>query len=77
MNDYHYRTAWLDEGAKYVGLCAEFPSLSWLACTQEKALSGIRLLAADCIVDMEANNEPPPKPITDNKSHYLRGEYKI
>jgi len=32
-------------------LCAEFPSLSWLAKTQEKALSGIRETVQQVIRD--------------------------
>ncbi len=26
---YTYRVTWSDEDGEYVGLCAEFPSLSW------------------------------------------------
>ncbi len=46
-----------------MGLCAEFPSLSWLAQTPEEALKGIRLVVARMLVDLEANGEPIPKPI--------------
>lgn len=46
-----------------MGLCAEFPSLSWLAQTPEEALKGIRLVVARMLVDLEANSEPIPKPI--------------
>lgn len=35
--------------AIHVGLCAEFPSLSWLAPTPEKALSGIRGLVGEVV----------------------------
>lgn len=27
---YTYRVTWSDEDKEYLGLCAEFPSLSWL-----------------------------------------------
>ncbi|MGV7292077.1 antitoxin HicB, partial [Mycobacterium kansasii] len=32
MNEYHYtyRVEWSPEDGEWVGLCAEFPSLSWL-----------------------------------------------
>ena len=50
---YTYRVTWSAEDEEYVGLCAEFPSLSWLAPTQEEAFSGIRVLVADCVVDMQ------------------------
>ena len=62
---YTYRVTWSAEDEEYVGLCAEFPSLSWLASTQEEAFSGIRLLVADCVEDMKSNNETPPEPMAD------------
>lgn len=31
------------------GLCAEFPSLSWLAPTPAKALAGVRTVVAECV----------------------------
>ena len=62
---YTYRVTWSAEDAEYVGLCAEFPSLSWLEPTQEEAFSGIRSLVADCVADMQANNEPTPEPMAD------------
>jgi predicted RNase H-like HicB family nuclease len=37
---YTYRVTWSAEDGEYVGLCAEFPSLSWLADTPENALRG-------------------------------------
>jgi|SRR5665647_1161206 len=39
---YTYRVTWSAEDNEYVGLCAEFPSLSWLSATPEAALKGIR-----------------------------------
>ena len=48
---------------EHVGLCAEFPSLSWLAKTPEAALKGIRKVVADVIVDMQANDEKIPPAI--------------
>jgi predicted HicB family RNase H-like nuclease len=48
-----------------VGLCAEFPSLSWLAPTPGEALSGVRRLVADCVDEMQTNGEPVPEPMAD------------
>ncbi len=62
---YTYRVTWSAEDEEYAGLCAEFPSLSWLAPTQDAAFSGIRELVADCVADMEANDETPPAPFAD------------
>ena len=47
MREYTYKVIWSEEDGEYVGLCAEFPSLSWLADTQKAALQGIR----DVVVD--------------------------
>ncbi|MFO8083428.1 MAG: ATP phosphoribosyltransferase regulatory subunit, partial [Desulfobacterales bacterium] len=46
---YTYRVTWSEEDNEYIGLCAEFPSLSWLADTPEKALKGIRKTVAEVI----------------------------
>ena len=64
-NHYTYRVSWSAEDEEFVGLCAEFASLSWLAPTPEEAFSGIRSLVADCVADMLANNESPPEPMAD------------
>src|SRR5208283_6246658 len=60
---YTYRITWSDEDGEYVGLCAEFPSLSWLDKTLEAALRGIRKLVAEAVSDMESNNENIPQPL--------------
>ena len=60
---YTYRVTWSEEDNEYVGLCAEFPSLSWLTDTPEQALKGIRKLVEDIVKDMVNNNEPVPEPI--------------
>ena len=62
---YTYRITWSPEDEENVGLCAEFPSLSWLAPSQDEAFSGIRSLVKDVVEDMLGNDEPPPKPIAD------------
>lgn len=64
QNDhYTYRVTWSVEDEEYVGLCAEFPSLSWLAQSPESALKGIRKTVETVIKDMKANNEEIPQPI--------------
>ena len=60
---YTYRVTWSEDDNEYVGLCAEFPSLSWLAGTPESALKGIRRIVADVVDDMRANGESVPEPI--------------
>ena len=61
---YAYRIMWSDEDMEYVGLCAEFPSLSWLAKNPEGALQGIRKIVEAAVIDMQNNNETPPSPIS-------------
>ena len=61
---YTYRVTWSEEDEEYVGLCVEFPSLSWLSNSPEEALAGIRALVADVVVDMQKNQEPIPEPIS-------------
>ena len=60
---YTYRVTWSADDDEYVGLCAEFPSLSWLADTPEAALKGVRNIVAEVIKDMTVNNEKVPEPI--------------
>ena len=60
---YTYRVTWSEDDNEYVGLCAEFPSLSRLAGTPEAALRGIRKLVADIVKDMTGNKEIVPEPI--------------
>ena len=60
---YTYRVTWSEEDHEYVGLCAEFPSLSWLASTPEAALRGIRKVVGEVVVDLEAKGELVPEPI--------------
>ncbi|MCD4847140.1 MAG: toxin-antitoxin system HicB family antitoxin [Candidatus Aegiribacteria sp.] len=62
-----YRVTWSEEDQEYVGLCTEFPSLSWLTETQESALEGIRQLVASVISDMKKNKEKIPVPISIRK----------
>ena len=63
MDKYTYRVTWSEEDGQYVGLCAEFHSLSWLADTQEAALAGIRDTVKQVIQDMQSTGEPIPQPL--------------
>ena len=60
---YTYRVVWSEEDGEYVGLCAEFPGLSWLAKTQTGALRGARALVAEVVADLKKNRELVPKPL--------------
>ena len=60
---YTYRVTWSNDDTEYAGLCAEFPSMSWLSSSPESALKGIRSLIAKAIEDMKKNHEPIPEPL--------------
>lgn len=60
---YSYRLLWSEEDGEHVGLCAEFPSLSWLAASPEAALRGMRRLVAEVVADLQASGEEIPEPI--------------
>ena len=61
---YTYRVTWSEEDQEYVGLCAEFPGLSWLAGAQEAALRGIRSVVKDVVADMKKQRESIPEPLS-------------
>src|SRR5579872_7021582 len=68
MSDkYTYRVMWSEEDKNYVGLCAEFPSLSWLDKSQDDAFEGIRRIVAETIADMKSHHEPIPEPLSSKK----------
>lgn len=61
---YTYRVVWSEEDGEFVGLCAEFPSLSWLAATQTEAISGIVELVKSVLADMAEQDEEIPVPLS-------------
>lgn len=76
MNTLHYtyRVTWSPEDQEYIGLCAEFASLSWLAKTPEKALKGIQKVVAEVVADLQASGEPVPVALAEK--HYS-GEFRV
>ena len=65
---YTYRVTWSAEDQEYVGLCAEFPSLSCLEASPEAALKGIREVVASVVEDLKRNKESVPEPLAEK--HY-------
>lgn len=74
VDHYTYRVTWSPEDGEHVGLCAEFPSLSWLARTPDAALKGIRQVVAEAVADMAAAGETVPVPLAEK--HYS-GEFRV
>jgi predicted HicB family RNase H-like nuclease len=64
---YTYRVTWSEEDQKHVGLCAELPSLSWLASSPEAALRGIRTVVAEVVEDMKAKGEAIPEALASRR----------
>ncbi len=64
---YTYRVTWSEDDNEYVGLCAEFPSLSWLASSQQAALKGIGLVVANVVNDMKRSHEHIPEPLASKR----------
>ena len=74
IEHYTYRVTWSAEDGEHVGMCAELPSLSWLAATPEAALKGIRKVVAEVVADMQVSGEPIPVPLAEK--HYS-GEFRV
>jgi predicted HicB family RNase H-like nuclease len=71
---YTYRVTWSGEDAAYLGLCAEFQSLSWLAASAEKALAGIQRVVAEVVADMRASGETIPQPLAEK---HFSGQFRV
>jgi predicted RNase H-like HicB family nuclease len=71
---YTYRVTWSEDDEEHVGLCAEFPSLSWLAASPEVALRGIRNAVGDVVADMKKSGEPIPEPLS---THDFSGKFSV
>jgi predicted HicB family RNase H-like nuclease len=71
---YTYRVTWSEDDREYVGLCAEFPSLSWLASSPEAALRGIRSVVADVVTDMKKTGEELPEPLAER---HFSGKFMV
>lgn len=74
VRHYLYRVQWSAEDGEYVGLCAEFPSLSWLARDQAKALNGIVQTVKEAVADMQANGEAVPEPLS---TRHYSGKFQV
>ncbi|WP_411704561.1 type II toxin-antitoxin system HicB family antitoxin [Edaphovirga cremea] len=62
---YTYRITWSVEDQEFVGLCAEFPALSWLDASAAAALEGVITLVSSVVREMLAVGEIPPIPIAE------------
>jgi predicted HicB family RNase H-like nuclease len=74
VEKYTYRVIWSEEDQEHVGLCAEFPSLSWLDRSQTGALRGIVDVVRHTVEDMLKAHEPIPEPIATRR---YSGQFKV
>lgn len=74
IDHYTYRVSWSPEDGEHVGLCAEFPSLSWLSATPEDALAGIRKVVSEAVKDMHSKGESIPEPLADRQ---YSGQFRV
>lgn len=65
IDHYTYRITWSGDDEEFVGLCVEFPSLSWLATSQDDALKGIRNIVLDVVDDLIKNGEHVPEALSE------------
>lgn len=73
---YTYKVTWSVEDREFVGLCVEYPSLSYLDQEGHAALKGITNLVKDVVTDMEANGEKVTEPIAE-KSYSGKFQVRI
>ncbi len=71
---YAYRVVWSEEDGEYVGLCAEMPSMSWLAKSQDAALRGIVTAVRAEVRGMDGSREKPPEPLS---TRNYSGQFKV
>lgn len=71
---YTYRITWSELDQEYVALCAEFPSLSYLATSPTEALLGIIEVVAEVVKDMVDNGELAPLPLA---SRQYSGRFQV
>ncbi|MDI9349009.1 MAG: toxin-antitoxin system HicB family antitoxin [Candidatus Symbiobacter sp.] len=62
---YIYRVFWSEEEGGYVGLCTEFPKISWSDDSIESAFAGIRKIVEEVLEDMKSMGVTPPIPFAD------------
>ena len=74
IDHYTYRVTWSAQDGEHLGLCAEFPSLSWLAKSPEAALKGIRKVVAGVVADMQSSGEAIPTPLAEK---VFSGQFRV
>ena len=71
---YTYRVTWSEDDKEYVGLCAEFPSLSHLDESHIAAMQGTLDLVKEVVADMQVNGETVPEPLSEK---HFSGKFQV
>lgn len=74
VSHFTYRVTWSAEDGEFVATCVEFPSLSWLAPSQQQALSGMNNLVQQVVADLTARGEDVPRPLADR---HFSGKFNL
>ncbi len=74
VEQYTYRVIWSEEDQEHVGLCAEFPGLTWLDHSQAGALQGIVEAVRHAVEDMAKAREPIPEPLATRR---YSGQFRV
>lgn len=64
---YTYRLLWDEIRERYVGVCSEFPDLTYEAMSTADALAGIQNRIAEEIASLARQKKPPPEPLAVRK----------
>ena len=64
---YTYRVTWSEEDQEHLALCTEFPSLSYLDKSPDKALKQLMALVKEVVTDMQSNGEAIPEPLSEKQ----------
>lgn len=60
---YTYRLLWDEDKERYLGVCSEFPALSYEALSTSDALAGIQRRVAEELADLVKHRKPTPEPL--------------
>ncbi|WP_078325015.1 type II toxin-antitoxin system Phd/YefM family antitoxin [Mycobacteroides salmoniphilum] len=69
-NEYTYWAAFSYDLDGYVARAVEFPALSWVGSSAEKAIKGIVALVDDALAEMALAGEHPPEAVSDLKDRF-------
>ena len=61
LEKYDYQISWSPDDNEYVGLCSQFPGLSYLASNKQDALSGIIDVVKNTIEVLNEEGIPVPE----------------